>query len=723
MGEYHAPQWIDFEQAYSPQLPMQDYFEKEHTIHGRNVGLCDSTTENVQPNFIPENHLCINPEAQHDLNVIKNTPVKVISPKHPNKKIVALSTYDEVLGDAMRKLELCQKSVTRDTQKLAQGLRTNAFKTPNVPIVKSSKSVGFRSLPNKLVQFNGMPSTLVEVNKNDIHTPQEENNTSVSIKKTSVNCSLFKEDKNPVCDAIIKESHDDDSVDVLPNDEKDQQEVQYNKVNGPSSDNDKNSKEVNQDVLDTTTEKHNKTLCKRANGLTVLPWHSNRRRSFNKCKTSGNYVGLAEAALRFQNETPKRFRTRSTKNTTLTNFSKLNRLKPTIPISPALISKNRTRAVTVLSQEEREKQVMEEMKKHPIKANPIPRNILRGPRTTITKKATAVTARAPSAVTSALSKNSAPYDKASTSKKTVTKVVVTSPGILVEREQASFFGIRKDIATKTATRVVPFSFEARNKDFQIKKEQRLKNLQEANKIKPEFHATPVPSFLKQNTTSIKKQNEKKKINSCPFSFEERNKNLLKKKGELVKHALEDEKKLRVFRANPVPVFKPVIVRGTSKEYLLSKDKTTKIEDENVDKCDNQENKEPNTIAFKPKMDSKHAQKSIIDRRSAPLKVKQDRNTNFKNISFKLNTDKRAKERREFDEKIKCKELEDEIKRREENKERLEHEKSVKAEIRKLAEVKARPMPIYKPLCIIKTTKPLTNPQSPAFASKLKLKQT
>jgi len=91
--------------------------------------------------------------------------------------------------------------------------------------------------------------------------------------------------------------------------------------------------------------------------------------------------------------------------------------------------------------------------------------------------------------------------------------------------------------------------------------------------------------------------------------------------------------------------------------------------------------------------------------------------------LKLNTDKRAKERYEFNEKMRRKEMEEEAKRQEAEKKRLESEKMMKAKLRKLTEVKARPMPTYKPPLIIKATKQLTNPQSPAFASKLRSKQT
>ncbi|KAH0953596.1 hypothetical protein HN011_012550 [Eciton burchellii] len=782
MGDYHAPQWIDFMNTCSPQPPIPDFFETVHAVHER--VLSDSVTENienVQPTEPETNIPCINIKAQEDLNIIKSTPVKVISPKHRNKETVTgETTYEQVLSDAMKKLELCKKPlrVNRDILNKSQ---QSVFKTPNMPIIKSSRSVGCHNVSNKHVQYDqtSVPRNM-KVNKNT-STPINSNRISVNMKKTSVSCSLFKENKDYIKndtpkrlnksldspkrnDKVIykneseepKEGYNDthQKKDNDEYNEEDKKECNENDIKvlqdeseEQTNDNTIDKENCSRDKADTKIEKCNQTQSKSNKRTTILTWQ-NRRRSLHKRRsvpTNNHYISMAEAVSRFQTETPKRFRTRSTKEnqaiSTMMNISKLaqNRLKPTIPISPALVSKNRTRAVTVLSQEQREKLQMEEIKKHPIKANPIPRNVLQGPRmkvTGVTKKQTTTNASSSSsamqlnekkcAANSLQSKNMALYhDKTSIigPKNTVTKVLVTDPtGIIVEREEITFFGVPKDTGvTKSVTRVTPFSFEARNKNLQMKKEQRLKNLQEQSKTKAEFHARPAPNFSKPPMPSTKQQQQivKKSMISCPFSFEERDKKVPKRKEQLVKQILEEDKRARVFRANPAPIFKPVMVRGRSKEHLLIRDKNAKTAEEHADKkSEDQENKESNV-----KTESKCIQKMnnalCIDK--MPSMEKQEEYV--KALPIELNTDKRAKERREFDEKMKRKEMEEEIKRQEENKKQLEHEKQIKAELRKLAEVKARPIPIYKPLIIDKATKQLTNPQSPAFASKLRMKQT
>lgn len=738
MDSIVASQWIDFTENISPQIPMKDYFDKEHAIHGRIVEFGDLPMEDSES---ISTDLCVNKEAQQDLDIIKSTPVKVISPKYRKKTTMTEQiTYDQVLTDAIKKLELCKKPLkTRGTlNKTIQ--EPNTFKTPNMSIKKSSRSVGYRNVSNNLDQFNTTRRS-VRSDK-DTCVLEKSDNIIIYETKTLSNYSLLKQDQADIKGDISKktvqvdhyENEKEDTKEYIKEHEEQNKEENKETLHDETEELINNENKQEQNNMDAIIEKDIRNNKLRAS---VLTWQSGRR-NLNKRRSSNRFVSLAEAVSRFQNDTPKRFRTRCNKNhvEALQNVSSKSsiqhhRLKPTIPISPALMSKNRTRAITVLSQEEREKREMEEMKKHPIKANPIPLSVLRGPvcsvPKTIMKKWTipaTVAGNFSSATvmqqsektftnTSALLKNpgKSHHDK-TLLKNTVTKVLVTDPtGIIVEREEIPYFGVPKDNSTaRSVTRVVPFSFEARNKDLKIKKEQRLKSLQEANKAKMEFHAKPAPNFSKSLLTTpppvVKQQKEKKKttIQQCPFSFEKRDKNLSKKKEELVKQVLEENKRMRVFRAKPVPVFKPVKVRGVFKEHVSVKEEYV------VDKRDDQENKEPNIISIETTQENKYMRKTKV---SCAVVDKQN--------ELELNTDKRARERREFDERIKRKEIEEEVKRQEDKRRQEENEKQMRAEQRKLAEVKARPMPKYKSLIITKATKPLTEPQSPMLSNKYKRK--
>lgn len=65
------------------------------------------------------------------------------------------------------------------------------------------------------------------------------------------------------------------------------------------------------------------------------------------------YVSMAEAIINLQNRTPARFRTKP----------KIFKLKSTIPHSPELATKARSRPMSTLSKDEQEKKEAEEMKK------------------------------------------------------------------------------------------------------------------------------------------------------------------------------------------------------------------------------------------------------------------------------------------------------------------------------------------------------------------------
>ncbi|XP_011869824.1 PREDICTED: targeting protein for Xklp2 [Vollenhovia emeryi] len=766
MGDYyelHAPQWVDFTETHSP-IRVPDFFEKPHEVHERAENLGDPTcesTEIAQPAQQPD-VTCASTMAQADLDIIKNTPIKMISPKtRNNKATIVETTYDEVLGDAMRKLELCKKPPKRDVANEAtQMLNAN---TPNMSkIAKLSRSVGCRSVSSKCVPSGQDPVTSPTKLSKSICVPN--NGTSASAKKTRVSHALLKQDEN-----CTEHNDPSGSPDDLTDDSNNEREKQVEEESGKGSNEENNEKgfkkgdetdgeeqneeedrelrdesgesandkgteeeakkEAAQDDVDAAIKKGNERQS--SNKHTVLTW-CNHRPSMLKRRVSikKKYVSLAEAVSRFQNDTPERFHTRSNKSgVDVLNATKLmqNRLKPTIPISPALVSKTRARPVTALSREEREKLEVEEMRKHKIKANPIPRNVLRGPRGPVVTKSVGVAKRSTTATQSnekvAVTSISQPKillphrKKVASGPKNVVKVLATDPSsIIVDHEEITFFGVPKDTgATKNVTRIMPFSFEARNKNLQMKKEQRLKSLQEANQVKTEFHARPVPNFSKPPTPRAKQQQEqqqdtKKPILPCPFSFDDRNKKAFERKEQLVKQVFEEDKRARVFRANPAPVFKPVMVRGRSKESLLAKDKNTASE-----QAENQENKEPNSESSKTGRENIRKSKSvasIFDKQKVPLKA----------YPLTLNTDKRAKEREEFNEKIKRKEMEEEAKCQEIEKKRLESEKEMKAKLRKLTEMKARPMPAYKSPMVIKSTKPLTDPHSPAFASKLRSKR-
>ncbi|XP_011300327.1 targeting protein for Xklp2 [Fopius arisanus] len=523
----------------------------------------------------------------------------------------------------------------------------------------------------------------------------------------------------------------------------------------------------------------------------VLTSHARRRSSILKIRrVSNQYVSLAEAVKKFEKGTPTRFHTVSNKHPKPKNLQvvKQQALKKTIPISPALTSKNRVRRRAVPSQAELEEIELQKMKSHQIRANPVPTNILQAPQPMKSVPKKPLTSQKPFHLTnpkraSSRAPTQAPVVPSSAqqsrkpAKKVVPTVVSSDGGVTIVETQILHFGIPipqkaqvTGSAKKKTTQPLPFNFEARNKLFMTKKEEKLKKLQneEEQKAKVEFHARPMPLSAKKLPQQISRPvkepgkdqdhpgelQDKYKPKVLPFSFEARDKVLMKKKEELRKKVEEEEKKARKFHANPAPHFKPVLVRGRSRENIKTDDKNpgtvrnrsaenhkvdVKLQTrgrsvENLRALSRDKSKESLKTPSVPRMLQKQISLGKLsdhadgDQENRPpnhqpvAKGQPATKSNMpllkpklKSLPVELHSDKRARMRKDFDEQIRIKAALKEEKRRRDQEERLAREQMEIKELRKKAETRARPMPVYKPMTLIKSTKPLTAPESPAWA--------
>lgn len=307
-------------------------------------------------------------------------------------------------------------------------------------------------------------------------------------------------------------------------------------------------------------------------------------------------------------------------------------------------------------------------------------------------------------------------------------------------EEVLHFGIPLEPgnAKKKVTKIEPFSFELRNQELQKRKQEKLRAVQELekNKVKAEFHARPVPAAVKTplEKLSLKEGSAKKPKTTIvrSLSFDERNKEMKIRKEAKIKQMLDEEKKARTFKAQKVPEFKPVLVKGRSRENLFKKSQenlSTKLNykhtsQENLNAKSKTLIKKPLSLPFsRVKKESKTSTEVATENEKKQphgavpkiLEPKQRLLNKSTPAPFELHSDKRAKQRKEFDEYIRKKELEEEEMRRREEEERIAKENAEKLELRKQAEVKARPMPVYKYKQIAKSNKPLTDAESPKWA--------
>ncbi|RXG57439.1 Targeting protein for Xklp2 [Armadillidium vulgare] len=224
-----------------------------------------------------------------------------------------------------------------------------------------------------------------------------------------------------------------------------------------------------------------------------------------------------------------------------------------------------------------------------------------------------------------------------------------------------------------------------------------------------------------STTSSTSSWEKKRTEPKPFSFDARDAEMIRKKKEKIKKMIEEEKKLAEFHAQPMPVLDTVKglppkkpptptkvqpfnlrsdIRGTAKQQSLQ------AELEEIERLEEQHRKfvaQPDTVLHKK-----------------PFVPEKSRKPSTTVEEFRLNTDKRAEERRSFDQHLKEKEEEMEATRKlMEERKRKEEEEEIK-ELRKKIVHKAQPITNYKPV-VIKEGLPPTVPVTPKFTIEERLK--
>ncbi|XP_063975777.1 targeting protein for Xklp2 homolog [Diachasmimorpha longicaudata] len=578
---------------------------------------------------------------------------------------------------------------------------------------------------------------------------------------------------------------------------------QSSETGHPEEDNDEHYEEIEQEGFESVGHSdyypvHRRRVIEkrrmRGTQPSVLTSHARRRSSIIKThRTSNQYVSLAEAIKKFEKGTPTRFHSVRAKDLKAKPLQvvKQQALKTTIPVSPALMSKNRVRRHVVLSQAELEEIELQKMKQHQIRAKPAPTNILKAPQPLKSVPKKPLTAQKPFHLTKP--QNSAPAKQGSTSslssvasghhvqlKKPVKNIVPTivnsDGGVTIAETQIIHFGIpiseKSQVigsAKKKTTRPLPFNFEARNKLFTTKEEEKLKKLQskEGEKVKVEFRARPMPLTTKKYPLQPSKQGkgqaqnhtddgqDKHKVKINPFSFEARDKGLMKKKEQLQKKIEEEEKKARTFHANPAPHFKPVQVRGRSREnHKIDNNNPGTIRIRSAESRQTDVKLQPRgrsveNLRTRPHDKSKHTEKVLGSKSMLQIPTptyqlsgetdnnQENRSPNcqaavsrgkiltkpnmpvlkpkLKSLPAELHSDKRARMRKDFDDQLKMKAALKEEKRRREQEERLAREQREIKELRKKAETKARPMPVYKPMTLIKSTKQLTTPESPAWA--------
>ncbi len=266
------------------------------------------------------------------------------------------------------------------------------------------------------------------------------------------------------------------------------------------------------------------------------------------------------------------------------------------------------------------------------------------------------------------------------------------------------------------TRVNPFSFENRAKRRRSRSvgsiarelEQEAQSKPRIIKAKPAPHFG-VPNILKEERPTTRPE---------PFSFEQRDIYLREQKQRKIEQIHEDDKKAREFKANPVPEvlhkpvqlpMKEVVLPTKPQPFQLEIDKRVEPRIQKWQESVEEDLKRQREAAalFKAKEAKILEQKPFVPAKSEkPLSEVSN---------FELNSERRARDREQFEMSKRNREAEMEsYKMQLADRKRQEEEEDIRR-MRREAVHKAQPVKHYKPVHILPSDKPLTEPQSPHFS--------
>ncbi|XP_037353228.1 targeting protein for Xklp2 isoform X2 [Talpa occidentalis] len=466
----------------------------------------------------------------------------------------------------------------------------------------------------------------------------------------------------------------------------------------------KNQEEYKEVNFTSELRKHPPSPAQVTRGCTIIkPFNlsQGKKRTFDE--TTSSYVPLAQQVEAFHKRTPNRYHLRSKKDDVVLLPSKSTVAKISRdPKTPILQTKHRARPVTCKSAADQEAEELEKQQQYKFKARELdPRILESGP--ILPKKPPVKPPTQPIGFDLEIEKRIQERESKKKSeeehfefhsrpcptkiledvvgvpeKKVLPITVPKSPAfvlknrirmstkedeeeedpVIIKAQPVPHYGVpfKPQIPETKTVEVCPFSFDSRDKERQLQKEKKMKELQKGEEI-PKFKALPVPHF---DTINLPEKKVKNATQIEPFCLETDKRGAMK--AQTWKHQLEEElkqqKEATCFKARPNNV--------TSQE------------------------------PFVPKKERK------------PIAVQEP---------FQLATERRAKEWQELEKKMAEVEAKKAQQMEEARQQEEEQQKEELARLRKELVHKAQPIRKYQSVELKSSDQPLTVPVSPKFSTR------
>ncbi|NXX71204.1 TPX2B protein, partial [Spizella passerina] len=424
------------------------------------------------------------------------------------------------------------------------------------------------------------------------------------------------------------------------------------------------------------------------------------------------YVSFAEQVEAFQRRTPTRYYLRSRKSEEGSVSKKPVKAGPTHPKTPVLRTKQRSRPVTCKTAAELEEEEIEKIQQYKFKAREVNHKILEGmpllPKKPPVKKLTQ-----PIGFQLEIEKRIQERE----SKKQQ------------EEERFEFHSrpcptkILEDVVGVPEKKELPLTV-AKSPAFTLRSRTRVSGREE-KKEKEEvavIKANPMPHY---GVPFKPKMPEQRHVEVCPFSFDARDRERQIQKEKKIEELQKEE--VPKFKAQPLPYFDEVKLpekkvktatqpepfhlqvdeRGAAKLQSWKQQLEEDLKRQKEAACFKAR---PNTVVYQEPFVPKKEHRMLPENLSGSVVPE----------SFELATERRARERQEFEKRLADVEA---LKERYEEQIRQEQEAHEKEEVAKLRQEmvhKANPIRKYRSLEVKSSNQPLTVPKSPNFSDRFRL---
>ncbi|XP_057219438.1 targeting protein for Xklp2 isoform X2 [Triplophysa rosa] len=436
---------------------------------------------------------------------------------------------------------------------------------------------------------------------------------------------------------------------------------------------------------------------------TTIPKPFNLSRGKRKLEETGIYVPMAQQIEQFQKRTPTRYHLRSRQcQERGPSPVKADKPKITHPKTPQLMTRHRHRPTMVKSTAEIEAEETEKLQQFKFKALELNRKILQ--EAVVPKKPAVKENTRPEGFELEIEKRL--QERQSNKKPEEPEEHMFHSRPVPTRILEGVVGVPEK---KVLNPTVPES-----PAFALKNRVRMEKKQEEEKPPAPIKALAVPHFLPFHPKPLVKS----QVEVCPFSFEERERERRVMKEKKLEELRNEE--VPKFKAQPLPDFhevhlpeKKLLEPTKPAPFKLMLDERGAAKGERWEHMMKEELKrQAEAACFKARPNTAvHKEPFVPKKENRSMLVVE---------GFQLSTERRAKERLEFERDVCEKEA---LKARMEEERAREQEQQEKGEITRLRHEqvhKAQPVRSYKPVEVKKSEMSLTVPHSPNFSDRFRM---